>query len=95
MIGRFFKGLSFLDVSDSSMLWLALFILLVVSAFFSGSETGMMSLNRYRLRHQRKKSSGARRAAKLLATPDRLIGLILIGVAEKRRAGFISQNRDI
>ena len=79
MIGRFFKGLSFLDVSDSSMLWLALFILLVVSAFFSGSETGMMSLNRYRLRHQRKKSAGARRAAKLLATPDRLIGLILIG----------------
>jgi Mg2+/Co2+ transporter CorB len=68
-----------LDVSDSSMLWLTLFILLLVSAFFSGSETGMMSLNRYRLRHQRKKSSGARRAAKLLATPDRLIGLILIG----------------
>jgi len=61
------------------MLWLALFILLLLSAFFSGSETGMMSLNRYRLRHQRKKSSGARRAAKLLATPDRLIGLILIG----------------
>ncbi|MDB9805198.1 HlyC/CorC family transporter [Porticoccaceae bacterium] len=61
------------------MLWLTLFILLLVSAFFSGSETGMMSLNRYRLRHQRKKSSGARRAAKLLATPDRLIGLILIG----------------
>jgi len=68
-----------LDVSESSMLWLALFILLLLSAFFSGSETGMMSLNRYRLRHQRKKSSGARRAAKLLATPDRLIGLILIG----------------
>ena len=39
----------------------------------------MMSLNRYRLRHQRKKSAGARRAAKLLAKPDRLIGLILIG----------------
>ena len=68
-----------MDVSESSMLWLTLFILLLVSAFFSGSETGMMSLNRYRLRHQRKKSSGARRAAKLLATPDRLIGLILIG----------------
>ena len=68
-----------MDVSDSSMLWIALFILLLLSAFFSGSETGMMSLNRYRLRHQRKKSAGARRAAKLLATPDRLIGLILIG----------------
>jgi len=39
----------------------------------------MMSLNPYRLRHQRKKSAGARRAAKLLAMPDRLIGLILVG----------------
>ena len=68
-----------MDVSESSMLWLALLILLLLSAFFSGSETGMMSLNRYRLRHQRKKSAGARRAAKLLAMPDRLIGLILIG----------------
>ncbi len=38
-----------------------------------------MSLNPYRLRHQRRKSSGARRAAKLLHMPDRLIGLILIG----------------
>ena len=38
-----------------------------------------MSLNPYRLRHQRKKSAGARRAAKLLTMPDRLIGLILIG----------------
>jgi Mg2+/Co2+ transporter CorB len=61
------------------VLWLTLVVLLVISAFFSGSETGMMSLNRYRLRHQRKKSAGARRAAKLLAKPDRLIGLILIG----------------
>ena len=61
------------------VLWLTLVALLLVSAFFSGSETGMMSLNRYRLRHQSKKSAGARRAAKLLAVPDRLIGLILIG----------------
>jgi len=55
-----------------------LFFLLILSAFFAGSETSMMSLNPYRLRHQRKKSAGARRAAKLLSTPDRLIGLILI-----------------
>ena len=68
-----------MDESQTWMLWSTLLILLLISAFFSGSETGMMSLNRYRLRHQRKKSSGARRAAKLLATPDRLIGLILIG----------------
>ena len=69
----------FLDGSNSLVLWTALLILLIVSGFFSGSETGMMALNRYRLRHQRKKSAGARRAAKLLATPDKLIGLILIG----------------
>lgn len=52
---------------------------LLMSAFFSGSETGMMSLNRYRLRHLRKNHRGARLAAKLLDRPDRLIGLILIG----------------
>ena len=68
-----------MDGSHPFVLWLTLVVLLLVSAFFSGSETGMMSLNRYRLRHQRKKSAGARRAAKLLAKPDRLIGLILIG----------------
>ena len=67
-----------MDGSHPLMLWSALFFLLVLSAFFAGSETSMMSLNPYRLRHQRKKSAGARRAAKLLSTPDRLIGLILI-----------------
>lgn len=68
-----------MDGSHPLILWVALFFLLLLSAFFSGSETSMMSLNPYRLRHQRKKSSGARRAAKLLSMPDRLIGLILIG----------------
>lgn len=68
-----------MDGSQPLFLWFALLFLLLLSAFFSGSETGMMSLNPYRLRHQRKKSSGARRAAKLLQMPDRLIGLILIG----------------
>ncbi|GAB3374560.1 HlyC/CorC family transporter [Spongiibacter taiwanensis] len=54
--------------------------LIVLSAFFSGSETGMMSLNRYRLRHKAKSGhSGARRAAKLLEQPDSLISTILIG----------------
>ena len=68
-----------MEASHPLILWCILFSLLVLSAFFSGSETGMMSLNPYRLRHQRKKSAGARRAAKLLSMPDRLIGLILIG----------------
>lgn len=55
-------------------------ILLLLSAFFSSSETGMMALNRYRLKHLRKQNhKGARRASRLLKRPDRLISLILIG----------------
>lgn len=54
--------------------------LLVLSAFFSGSETALMSINRYRLLHlAREGSRGARLARKLLEQPDRLIGLILLG----------------
>lgn len=57
-----------------------LVVLILLSGFFSSSETGMMSLNRYRLKHLRKnKHRGAKRASKLLERPDRLIGLILIG----------------
>ena len=58
----------------------ALIFLIFLSAFFSGSETGLVSLNRYRLRHLAKTHHrGAVRAAKLLERPDRLIGLILLG----------------
>ncbi|AHX62564.1 putative transporter [Aeromonas media WS] len=52
----------------------------MLSAFFSSSETGLMSLNRYKLRHlAQTKHKAARRVEKLLARPDRLLGLILIG----------------
>ncbi len=62
------------------MLFTILGILILISAYFSGSETGMMSLNRYRLRHlEKQKHRGAKRVSKLLNRPDRLIGLILIG----------------
>jgi len=55
-------------------------ILLVLSAFFSGSETALMSLNRYKLRHKaRAGHRGAKIAESLLERPDRLIGLILLG----------------
>jgi Mg2+/Co2+ transporter CorB len=57
-----------------------LVILLLLSAFFSGSETALMSLNRYKLRHKaRTGHRGAKLAESLLARPDRLIGLILLG----------------
>jgi Mg2+/Co2+ transporter CorB len=62
------------------MLFLVLLLLIVCSAYFSSSETAMMSLNRYRLRHLAKsRHKGAMRASKLLENPDRLIGVILIG----------------
>jgi len=52
----------------------------MMSAYFSSSETAMMALNRYRLRHLIKHNhKGAIRAGKLLEKPDRLIGIILIG----------------
>jgi Mg2+/Co2+ transporter CorB len=57
-----------------------LVVLLLLSAFFSGSETALMSLNRYKLRHKaRAGHRGANLADKLLRRPDRLIGLILLG----------------
>ena len=57
-----------------------LVFLLLCSAFFSSSETGMLSLNRYRLRHRAKEGHrGAKRASALLERPDRLLGTILVG----------------
>jgi len=69
-----------LDNISIQMLFIILGILVLISAYFSGSETGMMSLNRYRLRHlEKEKHKGAKRVSNLLKRPDRLIGLILIG----------------
>lgn len=58
----------------------SLLALILLSAMFSGTETGMMALNRYRLRHLANTGHrSARRAADLLQRPDRLIGVILLG----------------
>ncbi len=54
-------------------------LLLVLSAFFSSSETALMALNRIKLKNDAKQKKGAYLAQKLLEKPDRLIGLILIG----------------
>ena len=63
-----------------SLLFVSLVLLLIISAFFSGAETALMALNRYRLLHRVKAGHpGAIRAQKLLRRPDRLIGLTLLG----------------
>ena len=64
-------------------LWIllaAIAFLVLMSAFFSGSETSMMAINRYRLKHLvKEKNKSAKRVAKLIERTDRLLGVILIG----------------
>ncbi|MGJ3350558.1 CNNM domain-containing protein [Morganella morganii] len=65
---------------STSTLIIILILLVIISAYFSASETGMMTINRYRLRHQAKQGNrSARRVERLLEKPDRLLSLILIG----------------
>ncbi|ELY4473666.1 HlyC/CorC family transporter [Cronobacter sakazakii] len=65
---------------STTTLIVTLIVMVVVSAYFSGSETGMMTLNRYRLRHLSKQGNrAAKRVERLLRKPDRLISLVLIG----------------
>ena len=62
------------------VLMLCIVVLIVTSAYFSGTETAMMALNRYRLRHLvKQKHRGARKANRMLRRPDRLLGVILVG----------------
>jgi magnesium and cobalt exporter, CNNM family len=69
-----------LDDIPLSVLFGILFILVIFSAFFSSSETAMIALNRYRLRHLVKEGKrSAIISEQLLQRPDRLIGLILLG----------------
>jgi len=67
------------EISLSALISIVL-TMIVISAFFASTETALMSLNRYRLRH---KALSGNRSAKLtehlLAKPDRLIGIILLG----------------
>ena len=62
------------------LLFFLLFALIVLSAFFSSAETGMMALNRYRLKHLVSSGhKGAKRTSKLLERPERVVGVVLIG----------------
>ncbi|MBQ4846236.1 MULTISPECIES: HlyC/CorC family transporter [Pseudoalteromonas] len=69
-----------MDDISTSTLFIILGLLILISGYFSSSETGIMSINRIRLRHLEKQNhKAAKRVSKLLRRPDRLIGLILIG----------------
>jgi Mg2+/Co2+ transporter CorB len=69
-----------LDDIPISALLIALAVLLFLAAFFSLSETSLMSLNRYRLRHlTREGHRGAKLVSALLAKTDKLLGVILLG----------------
>lgn len=69
-----------MDALPLEVLFVILIALILFSGFFSSSETGMLSLNRYRLRHLvNQHHTGAKRASALLERTDRLIGVILIG----------------
>jgi len=69
-----------LEDSNLGLLFGLLVLFIACSAFFSGSETGLMASNRYRLKHRAKLGDKqAQRILNLLSQPDRLIGVILIG----------------
>ena len=69
-----------MDDISLSTLFIILLALLVCSAFFSGSETGMMAINRYRLNVLvRKGNRSAKLVARLLGQVDKLLGSILLG----------------
>lgn len=66
-------------MSTTILLFLLLIVLFALSAFFSGSETALMSIDRYKLRHRARRNKSARMVVELLRQPDRLIGVILLG----------------
>ncbi|HUP95782.1 MAG TPA: HlyC/CorC family transporter [Burkholderiales bacterium] len=69
-----------MDDIPVSTLFVALLVLLVASAFFSISETSMMAINRYRLRHLvQQKNRGARLVSDLLSSTDQFLGVVLLG----------------
>ncbi len=69
-----------MDELSLGTLFLALVVILILSGFFSSSETSMMAINRHRLSNLvRKGNKSAKLTANLLARTDKLLGSILLG----------------
>lgn len=67
---------------DPEATWqiIVLFILLLGSAFFSASETALMTLSKIRIRHMTEEGvPGAERVNRLVEDPGKLLGAILVG----------------
>jgi Mg2+/Co2+ transporter CorB len=65
---------------DNTTLSFILLALVFLSAFFSAAETALMSVNRYRIRHLARSSHrSAQLVSRLLARPDKLLSIILLG----------------
>ena len=65
---------------NTAIYLILLFLLLILSAFFSGTETAVMSINRYRLKHRAQK--GDKKAQNILnmtKSPEKFLALVLIG----------------
>jgi len=67
------------EILSTPTLLVILVFLIFVSAFFSASETALMAINRYRLKHASKTNATARLVSQLLTRPDRLLTVVLIG----------------
>ena len=69
-----------INAFPTSYLLMSIGAMILLSAYFSGTETAMMALNRYRLRHLvRRGNRGAKKADSMLHRQDRLLGVILVG----------------
>lgn len=67
------------EIVPTHILAILLVVLLLVSAFFAATETAMMAINRYRLKHAAKTNAAARLVTQILTRPDRLLTVVLIG----------------
>ena len=67
-------------MSDTVLYLILLFFLLIFSAFFSGTETAVMSINRYRLRHKAQKGDKtSQKILDMIKNPEKFLALVLIG----------------
>lgn len=72
--------MDFIQANSDTLIALGgIFVLILVSAFFSGSETALTAASKARIKQLQKKNSRAKTVGELLDKPEQLIGAILLG----------------